>query len=185
MSRANLRSTVALTAGRQFVSASCAPPPPSAAVTLVVDSIRARSFMKTTLALVGLAVLLTGCASAPKDAAIVDDPANLPTLQAKFADRLAKLKTGMPLDEFRQILPEAYPSGQNGAMTAYELADNAKYVTRGDMAIQTWAIGFGSPQARVQRQVLWFYFHKDQLVQWGRPQDWPKDPDLILEQRIR
>lgn len=36
-----------------------------------------------------------------------------------------------------------------------------------------------------RRETLWFYFYKDQLVQWGKPQDWPKNPDLIIEKRNR
>jgi len=141
--------------------------------------------MKTASILLVLAALATGCATAPKGASVVDDPGDLPSLQAVLADRLSQLKIGMPLENFRRLMPEAYVGGQSEATTAYEIAKSQKYVTQDDIDRQNFWWGAGSPRARSKKEVLWFYFYKDQLVKWGRPQDWPDKPDVILEKRIR
>lgn len=141
--------------------------------------------MKSALILLVLAMLTAGCATAPRGATVVDDPDNLPSLQSVLADRLTQLKIGMSVEDFRRLMPEAYVGGQNDATTAYEIAKNLKYVTQDDIDRQNFWWGVGSPQARSKKEVLWFYFYKDQLVKWGRPQDWPAKPDIILEKRNR
>ena len=139
--------------------------------------------LKTVLSLIVLATLVVGCATPPKGATLVDDPEDLPTLQAVLADRLSQLKIRMSLAEFRRLMPEAYVGGQSEATTAYEVVKNQKYVTQDDINRQNFWLGVGSPRARSRREVLWFYFYRDQLVKWGRPQDWPDKPDIILEKR--
>jgi hypothetical protein len=89
----------------------------------------------------------------------------------------------MSLADFRAAIPDAYAAGQSGQTIAYELAHVQTFVTRNDMLRQNLIWGFGSPQARATKQLLWFYFNKDRLVQWGRPGDWPERPDLIIEMR--
>ena len=135
------------------------------------------------LALVVVSVLLAGCATVPHGATLVDSPADLPSIQQEKAELLSKLKIGMPLSEFKQLVPEAYVGGQSGETTAYELKEVQKYVTQSDIDRQNFWVGAGSPNARTSRQILWFYFYKDKLVKWGRPQDWPEHPDLIIENR--
>lgn len=141
--------------------------------------------MKTALIAIAFVTLAVGCATAPKGASIVDDPGELPTLQAVLADRLSQLKIGMSLEDFRRLIPEAYVGGQSEATTAYEVSKSLKFVTQDDINRQNLWWGAGSPRARSKREVLWFYFYRDQLVKWGRPQDWPDKPDIILEKRIR
>ena len=68
--------------------------------------------LKTVLSLIVLATLVVGCATPPKGATLVDDPEDLPTLQAVLADRLSQLKIRMSLAEFRRLMPEAYVGGQ-------------------------------------------------------------------------
>jgi hypothetical protein len=128
---------------------------------------------------------VAGCATAPRGASIVDDPADLPSIQAKNADELSKIKIGMALNDFQIVFPEAYVGGQNQDTTAYEIVNIQKYVTQSDINRQNFWWGGGSPNARSSKQVLWFYFYKDQLVRWGRPQDWPDRADLIIEKRNR
>lgn len=128
---------------------------------------------------------VAGCATAPRGASIVDDPADLPSIQAKNADELSKIKIGMALNDFQIVFPEAYVGGQNQDTTAYEIVNIQKYVTQSDIDRQNFWWGGGSPNARSSKQVLWFYFYKDQLVRWGRPQDWPDRADLIIEKRNR
>jgi hypothetical protein len=142
--------------------------------------------MKKKLLLVtAICLVAGGCATAPKGSIVVEDPSEVPSVQRKYAGRLSSLKIGMTLEDFRQILPEAYVAGQSGQMTAYELTDVTKYVTQADIDYQNFWYGFGSPRARTAKSILWFYFSDDRLVRWGRPQDWPKEPDVIVEKRIR
>jgi hypothetical protein len=132
-----------------------------------------------------LAALATGCATAPKGALVVNDPSDLPSVQAVHSHRLSQLKTGMSLEEFRRLMPEAYVWGQNDATTAYEIEESLQFVTHDDIDRQNLTWGVGSPRARSKKEVPWFYFFKEQLVKWGRPQDWPDKPDVILETRVR
>ena len=128
---------------------------------------------------------LGDCATVPKGAILVDSPAELPAVQQEKATLLTKLKIGTPLVEFQKLVPEAYVAGQNDQTTAYELVHLQKYVTQDDIDHQNFWWGAGSPNARTTKQILWFYFYKDQLVKWGRPQDWPERPDIIIERRER
>ena len=120
---------------------------------------------------------VSGCATAPR---VVSKPSDLPSIQSEKAGLLEKTKVGMPLSEFRQLVPEAYVVGQKDETTAYELAYEQKYVTNGDVARHR--IPFSNKlNARTYKQVLWFYFYQDRLVQWGQPNVWPTKPDMILE----
>lgn len=132
-----------------------------------------------------LAALMVGCATAPKGVQVVDHPDEVTTIQEFYADRLARLRIGMSIDEFHSIMPEAYVGGQNGATTAYEVKRSAKYVTQDEIKNQNIQSGFGSPSARTEVQVLWFYFYSSKLVQWGLPKDWPERPEQIIEIRDR
>ncbi|QBB70626.1 hypothetical protein ELE36_09745 [Pseudolysobacter antarcticus] len=128
-------------------------------------------------------IALCSCATIPQGAKLVDSPDQLASIQQERASLLEHVKIGMGLAEFRALVPEAYVGGQSKDTTAYELAQIQKYVTKQDMDRQNFWVGVGSPGARTTKQVLWFYFYKDQLVKWGRPQDWPDHPDLVIEHR--
>ncbi len=128
---------------------------------------------------------LGGCATVPRGAILVDSPDALPSVQQEKATLLSKLKIGTPLAEFQKLVPEAYVAGQNDQVTAYELVHIQKYVTQSDIDRQNFWWWAGSPTAQTRQQVLWFYFYKDQLVKWGRPQDWPERPGVIIERRER
>lgn len=128
---------------------------------------------------------LGGCATVPRGASLADNPSELPSVQQEKATLLSQLKIGSSLAEFQKLVPEAYIAGQYNQTTAYELVHLQKYVTQGDIDRQNFWWGVGSPNARTAKQVLWFYFYKDQLVKWGRPQDWPERPDIIIERRER
>jgi hypothetical protein len=130
-----------------------------------------------------VAMALTGCATVPQGAHLVDSPDELPSIQQEKAGVLARIKIGMSLAEFRMMVPEAYIGGQSQDTTAYELAQVQKYVTKQDIDRQNFWVGVGSPDTHTAKQVLWFYFYKEQLVKWGRPQDWPEHPDVIIEHR--
>lgn len=135
--------------------------------------------------LIALLLFISSCATAPKGAYVVNKPDELPSIQQKDAAVLAKLKVGMPLSEFQKLIPKAFEAGKKDETTAYELDQVQKYVTRSDINWQNFWLGFGSPRARTNKQVLWFYFYNRQLVKWGRPKDWPARPDLIIKKRTR
>ena len=145
--------------------------------------------MKKLYFLIGL-LLISGCATIPKGAVLVNGPEELPTIQREKAELLAKLSIGMPLSEFKNIFPEAYLAGQSNETIAYEIVSIYKYVTQHDIDNRNiylfWLgpVGVGREvAARTEKQILWFYFYDNRLVQWGHPQDWPKRPDIVFEQR--
>ena len=89
----------------------------------------------------------------------------------------------MSLADFRQVFPEAYPGGQKGETTSYHL--DLKQVLRDRRRPVDASLGLYTPKNIVSDQSLWFYFYTARLVQWGRPEDWPERPDLIIEKRLR
>jgi len=137
--------------------------------------------MKNCILVLLVAAIVSGCATPPKGAELVDRPDQLTPIQQVYADRLAQVNTGMDLQEFQNIFPESYVGGQSGLTTAYELTREAQYVTQSDIDRQNFLWGAGSPRAKSERQTLWFYFYDSKLVKWGRPGDWPKEPDTIIE----
>jgi len=134
-----------------------------------------------------LCVALTGCA-ANRHLPVVSDPAmELPPINEAYAARLSNLDIGMSLADFRKAFPEAVPAGQSQSTTAYELQHSQQYILESDTRKQPldYAAGIWTPKPRIDKKELWFYFFKSQLVQWGKPQDWPQNPDLIVETRAR
>ena len=134
--------------------------------------------MKKKLYILGTAALIvliasSGCATSG-GYQVVSDENELPSILQRLSPQLSKLKTGMSLEDFSEIFPEAYVGGQYKQITAYELTDTQQYVTQADIDyINEWE-GFGSPNPRTKKETLWFYFYDDKLVKWGRPQDWPE-----------
>jgi len=107
----------------------------------------------------------------------------IPTIQQAYAVRLGQLSIGLSLADFQTAFPEAYVGGQSGGTTAYELNKKTKYALKGD-----WNPYYSSVQdlaIKTDSQVLWFYFFDGKLIQWGKPQDWPANPDQIVEIRNR
>jgi len=115
----------------------------------------------------------------------VHPPEEDPPIQQLYSSQLSKLKIGMSLEEFRGVMPMTYPIGQNRETTAYELKDVRKYATRTFSRPVDTAMGLAPSPYRDSVQILWFYFYNGQLVQWGRPNDWPVNPDKIIEIRQR
>jgi hypothetical protein len=124
--------------------------------------------------LLWMGAFIGGCASAPRDAQLIRNTGELKSVQSYYGDRLEKLRPGMSVEEFKGIFPEAYPSGQNGDMTEYEVSREAKYVSQSDIMRQNIIWGFGSPTARVSHQAMWFYFQQGKFVSWGNSKGWPK-----------
>lgn len=141
--------------------------------------------MKMVLIAGAIATLVGGCATAPQGAEVVYQSGQLTPIQQAYSDRLSQVRSGMALEQFRAVVPEAYVAGQNEEITAYELTRLARYVTQRDIDEQNSRWLAGSPRIRTEKQILWFYFYKDRLIKWGRPQDWPQKPDKVVEIRER
>lgn len=120
-------------------------------------------------------LLVVGCAA--------PNAGSIKPIQSVYADQLSRLSIGMSVEEFRKVLPEAYPGGMRGETTAYNL--DLKQVLLDRSRRVDANLGLYKPQHIIDDQSLWFYFYANRLVQWGRPQDWPDRPDLIIEKRLR
>lgn len=92
-------------------------------------------------------------------------------ITTKYSTQLDEVSLGMNKKELKKILPNLSIGGQtyvkNEIIEALELQHNY------------WA-GVGGQLVNDQ---LWFYFYKGKLIKWGRPNDWPEKPDLIIETR--
>lgn len=97
------------------------------------------------------------------------------TIREKYSDKLQKVKIGMPLSEFRQLFPKAYPAGEQGSTTVYAIKAYTRQATWGDKDWDRW-----SGKAAEQ---LHFYFVDGKLQQWGDPRDWKPDLDVQIRQR--
>ena len=119
------------------------------------------------LALLPLCLCLVGCTVPRKP------------IEQRLAPKLEMLNIGMTKQEFKEILPEAYPKGQKEIaghiVEAMEVKDSAAnfYLA---VYIPVWIF---------EDEYLWFYFYEDYLLKWGAPGSWPSKPDLILELRHR
>ncbi len=128
------------------------------------------------------AAMLACCAHAPSPVMVVDDPSELPGIEAKYARPLGAVRIGMPYEDLKTLFPEAHPVGEKDDAEAYEIVDVQKYVTRSDVHERNIDYYFGNPPPRIRRQVLWFYFYQGRLVHWGNPGNWPPHPERILEE---
>lgn len=120
-----------------------------------------------------LLVTCAACAVAPPGVISVRTADELQSIQQQYAPFLSTLSVGMPLSDFQKSAKDVYPVGQKGFITAYELSSVQKYVTQADMDRQNNVVGFGSPNPRTRKQVLWFYFVDGKLLSWGEPNQWP------------
>lgn len=137
--------------------------------------------LATVVAFASIPVLIGGCASpAPHRSELQD-------IRQVNSERLSRVWIGMPRSEFSQIFSDAYVGGQSGETTAFELALKQQYVADEDWGDRDLdrSIGLAPPKPRTDTQVLWFYFYGDKLVKWGRPNDWPANPDETIEVRVK
>lgn len=99
---------------------------------------------------------------------------------AEFGYRLRQVDIGMSKREVFSVFGEAVPRGAkqypNGIVEVLEVRHDgyAPFDTRAD----PWT-GY------VKEPPTWFYFYNGRLVQYGAANDWPADPDKIIEIRHR
>lgn len=125
--------------------------------------------------------LICGCVHNPPT---VEKPI---TIYEANAERLKKVRVGMPIAEFQSLFAEAYPAGQNGQITAYELKHYQEYILKSEKRFRPLDQHFGiyKPPIKRDTELLWFYFYNDRLTKWGKPNDWPTTPDQTIEIRQR
>ena len=94
-------------------------------------------------------------------------------INVKYAKELNQIKLGSTKEELLTILPDLVPRGQayvgNQVVEAQELQHNY------------WN-GVGG---NLKHDLMWFYLHDNKLIKWGKANDWPQSPDLIIENRMR
>ena len=118
---------------------------------------------------VSIAFFIVGCASTGLN-------------KKDYYNRLGKIELGMTKSEFKQIFPESIPRGakQYPKGTVEVLEVSYKYYS---------FVPTGNPNRNgltgMEGQPQWFYFYNGKLLQYGNPGDWPSNPDLIIEKRIR
>ncbi|MEK7684998.1 MAG: hypothetical protein AAB466_06220 [Verrucomicrobiota bacterium] len=93
--------------------------------------------------------------------------------------QLSKLDLGMNKDQVLAIMPGGVPRGAklypNGSVSVLEY-EAGTYAPFNDSA---------NPWTGMVNQTMWLYFYNGKLVQWGKPGDWPANPDAIIEIRNR
>ena len=124
---------------------------------------------KNSIIFVMFMFLLVGCASTGLN-------------KSDYHNRLGRIELGMTKSDFKQIFPESIPRGAKrytkGSVEVLEVSyEYYSFFPTGNRNRNEWTGMEGQPQ--------WFYFYNGKLLQYGNPGDWPSDPDLIIEKRIR
>lgn len=125
--------------------------------------------MKQTTIFVILVVLagnLLGCANS------MYSWSYSPLIEA-YSEKLDQISLGMSKKEVKAILPDAHTRGQTYV--------GDKIVEALELQHNYWSGVGGS----LIKDFMWFYFYEDRLVKWGKPNDWPREADLIIEKRNR
>lgn len=100
--------------------------------------------------------------------------------RAEFDQKLRQVEIGMGKKEVVSLFDEAVPRGAkkypNGTIEVLEVRHEyyAPFAAHAD----PWTGFVTSPPT-------WFYFYNGKLVQYGAANDWPADPDKIIEIRHR
>lgn len=104
---------------------------------------------------------------------------------SQYNEALASVEIGMQKTEFAAMFPKATARGAKGypngsVVEVLELVvSEYRFAPSGDPSY-TRNIATGT-----ESRVTWFYFYNGRLVQYGMPNDWPANPDAILEVRSR
>jgi len=101
--------------------------------------------------------------------------------KSDYFSRLGSVELGISKSEFRTLFPESIPRGAkmypNGTVEVLEVAYQAySFLPTGRER---------NEMTGMEAQKQWFYFYNGKLIQFGNPNDWPTNPDLIIETRSR
>jgi hypothetical protein len=120
-----------------------------------------KAIMRITIASLALATPLLGCSSTSVS-------------ESEYNQGAASVAIGMSKADFLRLFPTSVPRG-------------AKAYPRGTVEVfevmkRKYDVGF---YRDMDATLTWYYFYNGQLVQYGAPGDWPRDPDLVVEVRRR
>ena len=102
----------------------------------------------------------------------------------QYNNSLAQVQLGMTKQEFVQLFPSATPRG------AKAYPGGSVEVLEQIVADYRFAPSYDPSYARntmtgVESRTTWFYFYNNKLVQYGLPNDWPLDPDRVIQIQAR
>lgn len=103
---------------------------------------------------------------------------NVGMSKKQFNKKMQNIEVGMSKEAFLKILPKAEPRG-------------AKAYSKGTVEVLAVAVseyhfyptgeGVRNPVTGNESRAKWFYFFQNKLIQYGNPEDWPKEADLTIE----
>ena len=108
-------------------------------------------------------------------------PRNAVSNQA-YQQQLNRIELGMSRSQFQQIFPQAARRGakrySKGVVEVFEVTTSGYHFMPSGNRNRNELTG-------MEYSKQWFYFLGNELVQYGTPHDWPSEPDLVIENRIR
>ncbi len=118
---------------------------------------------------IAISIIISGCAATGLN-------------QGDYYSRLGLVELGITKSEFREIFPESIPRGAkrypSGVVEVLEVSyEYYSFIPTGNKNRNEMTGMEGQPQ--------WFYFINDQLLQYGNPEDWPSEADIVIETRVR
>jgi hypothetical protein len=119
------------------------------------------TFLRAFFGMLIVAVLLYGCGSTTVG-------------ESEYNQGAARVSIGMTKAEFLGLFPTSVPRGAKAyPKGTVEVLEVQKRIYECCLARD------------MNATPIWFYFYNGQLVQFGSPSDWPRDPDLVIETRQR
>jgi len=115
-----------------------------------------------------ISVAISGCATS-EGYRVVHSEQELSTIDEIYSSELSKLEVGMSFEDFRRILPEAYPVEPYESTGNYQLENTQKYVFPEDISWNKFHWLVGDLYPRTYTQIVYFYFSDDKLLKWGEP----------------
>lgn len=102
----------------------------------------------------------------------------------EYSQAAAQIELGMTKREFVALFPDAEPRGArqypNGAVEVFEqVVSEYRFAPSGDPSFDR------NRMTGTESRLTWFYFYEGRLVQYGTPDDWPANPDQLIEVRVR
>ena len=97
-----------------------------------------------------------------------------------FNERARGIEIGMSKSQFLDAFPEATPRGakkySNGVVEVLEVFTTYhSFFPTGNPNRDRLSGIEGTPN--------WFYFFESVLIQYGRPDDWPKEADILIQMK--
>lgn len=111
-----------------------------------------------------ISVAISGCTTY-RGYRVVHSSEELPSIEKVYSSELSRIKIEMSLEDFRQVLPDAYPIEPYESTGTYILNNTQKCLFPEDIP---WHHGlFGDLEPRRITHSLFFYFSDSKLLKWG------------------